>query len=190
MRYGILVCIFCVVSSFAMVQLATAQSFGVPGQLKPQDGSLYNSVELTCSTVKTKLSKIHENDGLTRVNAGQVFDSMANRLMTRLNSKIAEQRLDGGKLFTLASEFEQHLVRFREAYRVYEISMAELLKTDCDTYPQNFYYLLDSVRSERQAVQDEVTALHTAAKQYKEEVINFAEQFSATEATGESDDAN
>lgn len=171
-----------------VTQFAAAQSFGIPGQPKPQDGSLYNSVELTCGTVKTKLSKIHENDGLTRVNAGQIFDSVANRLMARLNSKIAEQRLNGGELFALASEFEQHLVRFREAYRVYEISMTELLKTDCDAYPQNFYYLLDAVRLERQAVQDEVTALYSVAKQYKEEVGRFAEQFSTAEVLGGSDD--
>lgn len=168
------------VAACGVVQYAAAQSFGVQGQLKPQDGVLYNRITMDCAAVKAKLVKVHESDGLTRVNAGQLYDSVANKLMARLNSKIAEQRLDGGKLFVYAADFERHLTAFRDTYRSYESAMAQLIKSDCHAYPQNFYYVLDAVRQKRQEVQQEVTALYDTARAYRREAQQFAERLKQT----------
>lgn len=177
--------IFACMATFGVVQYAAAQSFGVQGQLKPQDGVLYNTITMDCTAVKAKLVKVHESDGLTRVNAGQLYDSVANKLMARLNSKIAEQRLDGGKLFTYAAAFERHLSAFRDTYRSYESAMTQLIKSDCHAYPQNFYYLLDAVRQKRQQVQQEVTALYDTARAYKQEAQQFAERLKRVEVIRE-----
>lgn len=177
--------IFACLATFGAAHYVAAQSFGVQGQLKPQDGVLYNNVTMDCTAVKAKLVKIHESDGLTRVNAGQLYDSVANKLMARLNSKIAEQRLDGGKLFTYAAEFERHLTAFRDAYRTYESAMTQLIKSDCDAYPQNFYYLLEVVRQKRQLVQQEVTALYDAARAYRKEAQQFAGRLKKAEVARE-----
>lgn len=171
----------CLGGVMLLSNVSRAQSFGVQGQLKPSDGVLYNVVMMDCAMVKQRLKSVHSNDGLSRVNAGQLYDSVANKLMARFNSKIAERRLDGGSLFAYAAQFEERLGKFREAYRTYETSMVQLIRSDCDAYPQNFYYLLDAVRVERQRVQQEITMLHKIAQQYKQAVHTFAQQFAATE---------
>lgn len=171
----------CVAGAMMAPGILHAQSFGVQGHLKPSDGVLYNVVLMDCAMVKHRLKAVHSNDGLSRVNAGQLYDSVANKLMARFNSKIAERRLDGGSLFTYAAQFEEHLGKFREAYRIYETSMVQLIRSDCDAYPQNFYYLLDAVRIERQRVHEEVAILHKTAQQYRQAAHAFAEKFAILE---------
>lgn len=179
--------LLCLIATLIFTNHTKAQSFGVSGQLKPNDSVLYNSITMNCPDVKNRLVKIHENDGLARVNAGQQYDSVATKLMARFNSKIAESRLDGGKLFSYAAEFESHLTKFRDQYRRYETGMTQLIKSDCDAYPQNFYYLLDAVRSERQKVQDEVVKLHEIAADYRNEVKKFSKNYN-NQKQGESND--
>ena len=172
-------------STLVVVPNAAAQSFGVSGQLKPGDGMIYNSVTMHCPTVKFRLIKIHENDGLARVNAGQHYDLIATKLMARFNAKLAENRLSGGELFNYAAEFDKHLINFRDQYRVYETAMTQLIKSDCEAYPQNFYHLLDAVRNERQKVQKEVLTLHKIAGQYRKELSKFATDYKDGGSQGE-----
>ena len=56
---------------------------------------------MDCQSVKAKLIKIHENDGLIRVNSGQQYDLIATKLMARFNAKIAENRLKGGEMLIM-----------------------------------------------------------------------------------------
>lgn len=172
----VIICLLLV--SFVCVDNARAQSsFGVSGQLKPGDSALYNSIIMDCQSVKAKLIKIHENDGLIRVNSGQQYDLIATKLMARFNAKIAENRLKGGEMFNYAAEFDKHLVNFREQYRTYETDMVQLIKADCDAYPQNFYYMLESVRESRQKIHSEVVSLHNIALKYYNEVKKFSKNY-------------
>ena len=152
------------------------QAQGVEGQLKPGDSSVYANVQMDCLDVKLKLSKVYEQDGLHRVNAGQVYDTMSNRLMARLNAKIVSDRLDGSELIKAASEFEEALVGFRQEYHTYEVAMNRLLKSDCQARQHAFYIALTEVRTGREAVDVQVKALDEAAKKYYEAFEAFRDE--------------
>lgn len=66
------------------------------GQLKPDDSSLYSLVTMDCLEVKFKLNDVHRRDKLARVTLGQGYDNASTNLMGRLNSRIVENKLDGG----------------------------------------------------------------------------------------------
>lgn len=158
---------------FFMSQSAMAQSVGQQGQLKPNDNMLYAAVTMDCLAVKLKLTKVHEDDGLLRVTAGQSYDHIANKLMGRLNSKIAEQRLDGGQLIDTAAQFDSQVNEFRVSYQTYEVAMSDLLKMDCRSQQQSFYAALESTRSKREEMTKTVKNLDETVQKYLEKFLTF-----------------
>lgn len=172
-RFFSAVAISAMMVSALLGQSTQAQMIGDEGQLKPGDTSTYSTITMNCLDVKIKLSKIYEQDGLHRVNAGQIYDTVSNRLMAKLNAKIVNDRLDGSDLIKSAAAFEEALVDFREEYHTYGAAMSRLLKSDCKSHQQTFYLHLTEVRNGRKAVHESVTAITTAAKEYLEAFRKF-----------------
>lgn len=160
-------------TALLVAQSVGAQPVGQQGQLRPSDSTLYSAITMDCLEVKLKLTKVHEDDGLLRVTAGESYAHVADKLMARLNTEIAERRLDGGQLIDTAATFESQLNDFRSNYQVYEVAMSNLLKMDCRSQQQSFYIELDQTRSKREEVVSVVEQLDTTMKTYKEEFLQF-----------------
>ncbi len=146
------------------------------GELKPDDLTLYNSVTIDCLDVKFKLSRLHQQDGLMRVTLGQSYDTMSTKLMTRLNARVVENKLDGSELIRQAAEFDTKLKEFRADYQKYEVSMNNLMKMDCQSQAQTFYTALVETRELRVIVHEEVGQLNDIAKQYYQDFKEFRKQ--------------
>ena len=116
---------------FLLAPVATAQTN--QGQLKPDNEGIFTHITMDCFHVKLKLSKVHERDGVMRVTLGQAYDSLSSKLITKLNTKIASQNLDGGKLLAHAAAFQKEHAAFIDSYKTYEFAMNHLLKSDCRT---------------------------------------------------------
>lgn len=166
---------------------ARAVEAGEQGQLKPSDLSIYDSVVMDCLDVKFKLSAVHQQDGLLRVTLGQSYETMSTKLMTRLNARIVENKLDGAALVKTAAEFEAALRDFRDNYREYEVSMNSLLKMDCQAQVQAYYTSLQSTRELRAAVNTDVKQLAKLTDRYYQEFVDFREQLAAEDEDEGSD---
>lgn len=158
---------------FLMSQSVVAQPVGQQGQLKPSDSTLYTALTMDCLAVKLKLTKVHEDDGLLRVTTGQVYDQITNKLMARLNAKIAEQRLDGGQLIDTAAKFDSQVNEFRSSYQTYEVAMSDLLKMDCRSQQQSFYTALVDTRNKRADMAETVKSLEETMETYLDEFMKF-----------------
>lgn len=158
-------------------QALKAQPLGQDGQLKGEDGALFSQVEMDCLDVKLRLTRVYEQDGLSRVNAGQVYDTISHKLMARLNAKVVDDRLDGGDLVKSTAVFEEALVAFRAEYREYEVALNSLLKSDCQSRQQAFYLALTEVRERRKKVHESVAALRQASKEYYDAFKEFRMAF-------------
>ncbi|NLA43059.1 hypothetical protein GX865_02795 [Candidatus Saccharibacteria bacterium] len=163
--------------SVLLSHVSGAQPLGGDGQLKAGDNMLYSHIEMDCLDVKMKLTKVYEQDGLSRVNAGQVYDTVSHKLMARLNAKVVEGRLHGGDLVKSTAAFEESLVKFRSDYREYEIAMNRLLKSDCQSRQHAFYLELEDVRSKRKAVHESVSAVNQASNDYYDSFTSFKDSY-------------
>lgn len=179
MRKALLVVLsLCLVVIVATIHgdITTAQTTN-EGQLKPgADSQVLHDVSFNCLAVKFKLSKVHEDDGLSRVNLGQSYDSVSTKLMARLNSRIVQSRLDGAELIKKASEYETALNDFKNDYQTYEVQMNDLIKSDCSTQPQTFYSNLQSVRDLRSKVENDTKQLNRLIKEYRSAFDSFYKQ--------------
>lgn len=139
---------------------------GEQGQLKPDDTSLYNMVTMDCLAVKFKLNETHRQDKLLRVTLGQGYDNMSTNLMGRFNSRIVENKLDGGELIKIAAEFEQARQNFRDDYTKYDDAFTNLLKSDCQSQTQTYYVNLQSMRELRTKVNNDTKKLDEIMGRY------------------------
>lgn len=143
------------------------------GQLKPDDSSLYNSVTMDCLEVKFKLGELHRQDKLLRVTAGQGYDNMSTNLMGRLNSRIVENKLDGGELIKIAADFEKAREKFRSDYTKYDEAVLALLKADCQSQMQTYYLSIQNVKELRASVQADLKAADEVMQQYHDAFVVF-----------------
>ena len=153
------------------------------GLLLPLTGSSVNAEDLTpdqaarvkanCVSIKNSLSQLHASDALLRVNRGQVYESMATKLMDTFNDRLAGNRLDNEAMTTVTSNYRSALTTFRVDYIAYEQKLSEAIKIDCTTQPNTFHAALEDARTLRTKVHDDVVRLHRIIDDYRSSVSDF-----------------
>ena len=161
---------------FFGVQSVRAVDADEPAGRRASELSFFNSVDMDCSAVVSKLGTIHQQDGLLRVTLGQDYEVTSSKLMARLNARVVENKLDGAALIKTAAEFESTLRKFRDNYRLYEVSMNNLMRMNCQAQVQEFYASLESTRELRDAVNRDVKKLSELVDRYYQEFLEFRKQ--------------
>ena len=142
---------------------------------QPLTAAQVDKIKNTCIGTQSILNRLHANDALTRVNRGQLYESLASKLMAPFNSRMAINKLDGAILVTTTTDYEQTLEQFRDDYSSYERSMSQLLNADCRANPELFYEQIVSTRQLRIVVHSDVLELQRLAEQYKTNFTAFSE---------------
>ena len=136
-----------------------------------------------CTSAKTSLQQLHRSDASLRVNRGQLYQSISTKLMARLNSRLALNRLDGSELVAAAARYERSLSQFRNSYQAYEEQLSALLRINCQKQPDEFYYRTLDVRERRQAVAQTITDLNHYSIEYHQIFERFSENYRTTPGT-------
>lgn len=134
-------------------------------------------IKANCVQAKVTLYQLHASDGLLRVNRGQLFESIATKLMAPFNSRVALNRLDSGKLVSITSVYGKEWDGFRTDYQQYEEALSHLLQIDCQKQPVAFYDGVAEARAKRDAVHTRAVALQKATRDYREAFDAFAATF-------------
>jgi len=168
----IIVTVFLAIGLLQGSCLVVAQSnSSVPGVKTPVD-----RLQAKCTSVLPTLRRIHTSDSLMRVNIGQYYNSISVRLMARLNSRLALNRIDSSKFVEITNRFELERSAFAEAYNNYEIALASLIKTDCQTEPTKFYAKLLTAREARNELAESVRRLNDRVSEYQKAVEDLKQQ--------------
>lgn len=153
----------------------------VPASLYAQTSEITDAhrdkIIANCSYAIAGLEQVRRNDASSRVNRGQLYESISTGLMASLNSRIALNRMDGAELIRAASEYETVLEEFRTDYQVYEVALRNLIRIDCSSNPNRFYTTLLDVRELRVGVYERVEDLHDAMDTYKLAFDDFVERY-------------
>ena len=133
----------------------------------PMTDAQINQIKTSCLSAKGTMTQLHANDALLRVNRGQMYESMATKLMTRFNDRVDSNHLNSKYLVSVTQDYNTALTTFRSDYQAYEESLSSALKIDCTKEPVSFYDAVADARTKRAQVHGDVLKLHQYIDQYK-----------------------
>lgn len=152
--------------SFLQVSLVSAQTESLSDTQKQQ-------IVTNCVSIKNSLNQLHASDALLRVNRGQVYESMASKLMDRFNGRLSSNGLDAKAMTTVTSNYRSALTTFRTNYMSYEQKLSETLRIDCTQNPEAFHEAILETRFLRNTVHEDVLRLHRFIDDYRASVGDF-----------------
>ena len=152
------------------VQTAHAQS----NSLTPEQ---VDRIKSNCTSIKSTLNQLHVSDALLRVNRGQVYESLATKLMDPFNSRLSNNRLDSKATSAVTTSYRNALDSFRNDYRAYEEKLSSAIRIDCANQPELFYTTIEQARTNRTKVHDDVIKLGRYIDDYRTAVDDFLLNF-------------
>jgi len=135
-------------------------------------------------STKNSLTQLHANDALTRVNMGQIYESMYTKLMDKFNSRLSNNKLNNTDLENSANEYSSALDKFRQDYISYEEQLAKTIAIDCTKQPIVFYEAVVNSRTKRNIVHEDVIKLTEKIDLYQSYLDQFEVNFSANSGEG------
>ncbi len=134
---------------------------------QPSDTTVVDNLRTRCDDIQSSLRRLHTSDALLRVNVGQTYNTLSARLMARLNSRLALNRIDSRELVDISGKFDQLRGDFASDYNTYESSFSALLKIDCKQKPVEFYAKLLSTRDARLKLAETVKQMNGSISDYR-----------------------
>lgn len=168
MRRIVFVAIF---SLFSIGILASFASAPVKAEDLTPDQT--ERVKANCVSIKNSLEQLHATDALLRVNRGQVYESVASKLMDKFNDRLSSNRLDNKAMTTVTTNYRTALATFRTDYIAYEQKLSEAMRIDCTAQPNTFHTSLQEARKLRTKVHTDVLKLHRLIDDYRSSVSDF-----------------
>jgi hypothetical protein len=173
-RFLIMICLTAaLVGSVALGGLVSAED------QVPMTEAHIARIRANCIDTKSTLQQIHATDAGLRVNRGQIYESIATKLMAPLNGRLVVNRLDSETFLNIADEYEQQLQAFRLQYQQYDEAMSATLRINCVNQPVAFYDSVADTRNKRQLTHEATVQLHKTIEKYGAEVKSFADKFEA-----------
>lgn len=130
-----------------------------------------------CVDAQSILFQLHASDAGLRVNRGQIYESIATKLIAPFNSRLVLNRINEESLLSSASAYEKQLQVFRSQYQQYEEAMSATLRINCVNQPVAFYDNVADTRKKRQLTHQSSVELQAIIKQYGADVDTFAKNF-------------
>jgi hypothetical protein len=153
------------------IAVSTAVSSSVIAQeLTPTQTS---QIQTNCQSIKSVLNQLHVSDALLRVNRGQLYESIATKLMDRFNTRVASSDFEADTFQTIASNFRSDLTKFRTDYVDYERQLSRVIAIDCQENPTEFNSALVVARELRFKVRDDIERLNQHISDYQRAVNDF-----------------
>ena len=168
MRRLIFVAIFGILSVGAVALFGATPTYAE--DLTPEQTA---RVKANCSSIKTSLNQLHASDALLRVNRGQMYESVASKLMDSFNTRLGTNRLDNKAMTTVTTNYRTALNTFRTDYIAYEQKLSEAIRIDCVAQPNTFHNTIVETRELRKTVHDDVVKLHRIIDDYRSSVNDF-----------------
>lgn len=143
---------------------------------KVAQGANYVMDANLCQQVKTRLKQIKLHDAVTRVNYGQVYESISMHIMEPTNARLVNNQLKPVDLLIVSEDYEKQLVKFRQDYVLYEEKISQVVEISCQSDYQKLLVKLDELRQMRQQLRFDTIRLQELALQYWAKFKEFYEQ--------------
>lgn len=136
-------------------------------------------IKAHCIENQATLNRLHQTDAFLRTNRGELYRTIADKLMIPLNRRLASNQLDAGKLLTITADFDKEYRVFFDSYIQYDNAMTKLLAVDCVKEPVSFYSALVDAREKRVTLSKSNQAIQGYIRTYGVEFTNFKTDYEA-----------
>lgn len=155
-------------------------SLTVAAQGTPMTDQQIELIRNSCVSTKNTLNQLHSSDALLRVNRGQIYESMATKLMEKFNSRVSGNRFNNTGLVSVTNSYKSMLDIFRSDYIIYEKQLMSAINVNCSNQPVAFYDAVALARTERDQVHADVVRLNQLIDQYQLAIDQFGKDYQAT----------
>lgn len=126
-----------------------------------------------CQQVKTRLKQIKLSDAVTRVNYGQIYESLSVNVMTPTNLRLVANNFKPLELLTITDNYQKQVTQFRQHYLSYEDRLSRVIEMSCDYDPAQLVGSLAELRQLRQQLNIDTKTLHLLAVEYQAKFKEF-----------------
>lgn len=133
---------------------------------------IINRVRSRCIENQGTLNRLHKTDAFIRIDRGNLYQTIGDKLMVPLNRRLASNQLDPGKLLTITSDYKAEYGVFYRAYIDYDNALSKVLDIDCTREPVTFYNALVEAREKRVKLSESIVRLKTLIRDYG---VNFSD---------------
>lgn len=152
----------------------------------PMTNEHIQRIKDSCQQANRTLRQLHASDALLRVNRGQLYDLLSTKLMARMNSRLALNRLDASDLVMVTANFDRTLGEFRTRYQAYEEQLSATIKINCREKPTGFYNAVQESRELRGKVHESVRKLTEYIVEYDQKFKEFRSHYASPKPGDES----
>lgn len=170
-----------VLLSLVGVLLVSPRAIAQEMILQPLEDTAVSRLQAQCDTIQSTLRRLHTNDSLLRVNIGQSYNSISARLMARLNSRLALNRIESTEFVEISGRFDQERTAFSMNYREYEAALSSLLKIDCKSKASEFYAGLLAARDARTKLSISVRSMNDSLRDYQVAVEDLHQELNGAD---------
>lgn len=168
MLFGLVAAVL--VCGISFIKIASAQND------EPTDAQI-QLVKGNCLPLKSTLNQLHASDALLRVNMGQLYESIAIKLMNGFNGRVENNNLNNNSLVSVTKSYNTVLDNFRDDYQTYEEKLSTAINIDCQSQPDSFYNAISSARIYRDKVHSDVIRLNQSITGYQSTVDQFESDY-------------
>lgn len=152
-------------STIFMVKSAHGADIITDGQIQ--------AIKSQCQELQSTLSRLQQSDILLRTDRGELYRTIANKLMVPLNQRIATNQLDGSQLVAITADYNKTYTKFYDSYSTYAQALTDTTNINCSNQPTQFYDAITKAYDKRAELHAVNQKLVTLATNYRKEFVSF-----------------
>lgn len=151
----VLVSVFCLAASASAIDLNEDQK---------------GAISQHCATTKQSLKALQRTDARARAYLGSAYETLITNYITPLDLRLISSGRPNANLTTIHSRIIDTRKQFISDYTSYSQSLEDLIATDCQNSPEEFYTKLASTREKRALLSTTTTNMRNLFSEYLTDV--------------------
>ena len=140
-----------------------------------------------CATTKQSLKTLQRTDARTRSYLGSAYETLVVNYITPLDLRMISSGRPNANLTTIHSQIVEARKQFNDDYTSYSQALEDLIATDCQSSPEEFYNKLINTREKRAVLSADTTSLRNFFAEYLTDVKLLRNSLESSQNNGGDD---
>ncbi len=136
-----------------------------------------------CATTKQSLKTLQRTDARSRAYLGSAYESLIANYITPLDLRLISSGRPNANLTTIHSRIIDTRKQFISDYTSYSQALEDLIATDCQSSPEEFYTKLVNTREKRATLSTTTTNMRNLFSEYLTDVKLLRNSLTSTDQT-------